>query len=407
MDFDPLSLFTPDTVEAHEPAQMSRGLRTPCDLEPVESTAEIDDEPDGGIIHILDLPVLNRNIPREVLITILQLLKPHQETNFGPGREDEEETNMESMLLFKEIELKDYKSTQNWLETNGYIKLSEGLSTIRFTPYFFQYVNRILSSSFSSDEEVIQLASLRISENCGRTARPNFQRKIIINGFHQSILLNEPALTSDSLGLKTWGSSLVLSELIVEEHESLIFGPVLELGAGTGLVGITIGLLGYSVTLTDLPEILPNLEKNVSLNGLESNVDCHVLDWTDPSSFVSEKREVRYNTIVVADPIYSPDHPRWVVNMMLKFLEKSSDAKVLLQIPIRKMFEGEREVLWKLLEEENLEIVDDRLMDGYDDFGAQQFIYRELRWKTLYYNVPQKRDNECKRDRRDRARYHS
>jgi predicted nicotinamide N-methyase len=382
MDFDPLSLFTPETVKAHEPAQMPPGLRTPCDPETVESTDEIDDEQDGGLIHILDLPVLNRNIPREVLMTILQLLKPHQETNFGPGREDEKEINIESMLHSKEIELKDYKSAQDWLETNGYIKLSHGLSTIRFTHDFFQYLNRILSSSFSSDEEVVQLASLRISENCGRTARPNFQRKIIIQGFHQSILLNEPALTSDSLGLKTWGSSLVLSQLIVDEHERLIFGPVLELGAGTGLVGITIGLLGYSVTLTDLPEILPNLEKNVSLNGLENNVDCHVLDWTDPSSFVSEKGEVRYNTIVVADPIYSPDHPRWVVNMMLKFLERSSDAKVLLQIPIRKMFEGERELLWKLLEKENLEIIDDRLMDGYDDFGAQQFIYKELRWRS-------------------------
>lgn len=349
--------------------------------QPISDTGSDDDDDDvprGGIIHTLDLPVLNEKLPREVLITILQLLRPQQQTNFD-SEAAEGDLSLQDTLASKSVDSQQYERSVQWLASNGYTKLSERLSHIRFMQDFFPYLNKVLSSCFSADEEILQLASLRISENCGRTARPNFQRRIRLRGFDPEILLNEPALTADSLGLKTWGSSLVLSELVVAGNERLIMDPVLELGAGTGLVGITIGLLGHSVTLTDLPEIMPNLEKNVEINGL-NHLHCHVLDWTDPSSFIKECGDVRYNTIVVADPIYSPEHPRWVVNMMTKFLAQSPEARVLLQIPIRNMFDRERDMLWRILEQEKLRVVDDRLMDGFDDFGAQQFIYKELRW---------------------------
>nr|GEV84247.1 lactate dehydrogenase/glycoside hydrolase, family 4, C-terminal [Tanacetum cinerariifolium] len=43
---------------------------------------------------------------------------------------------------------------------------------------------------------------------------------------------------------------------------------ILELGSGTGIVGITAAaILGAEVTVTDLPHVLPNMEYNVELNG--------------------------------------------------------------------------------------------------------------------------------------------
>ncbi|GJW21172.1 N-lysine methyltransferase METTL21A-like protein [Tanacetum coccineum] len=42
---------------------------------------------------------------------------------------------------------------------------------------------------------------------------------------------------------------------------------ILELGSGTGIVGITAAaILGAEVTVTDLPHVLPNMEYNVGLN---------------------------------------------------------------------------------------------------------------------------------------------
>ena len=56
---------------------------------------------------------------------------------------------------------------------------------------------------------------------------------------------------------------------------------MLELGSGTGLVGMVSSLLGYPTVLTDLPEIVPNLQLNVDLNKL-NNVTVLELDWTNP-----------------------------------------------------------------------------------------------------------------------------
>ncbi|CDR43877.1 CYFA0S13e00210g1_1 [Cyberlindnera fabianii] len=397
MDFDPLSFFTSDEVKKqpsqptsqppkrHEknPDQAHHQQELTPDLteEPSENS---EDEQDDGLIHIFDLPPLTPNLPREVLLTVLELLKPDQTTNFGPS--DDQKDKAESEILeSKGVTTEQYNSTKCWLLANGYKVLARNLLNIHFTQDFFSYLNKILSSPhFVSDDAILQSASLRISENSGRTARPNFQRKIVVKNLEKPILLNEPALIADSLGLKTWGSSLILSEHLLEQHQKLVLDPVLELGAGTGLVGITLGILGYDVTLTDLPEILPNLETNVRLNGLNS--DCLVLDWTNPSSFIEKKGQgIKYKTIVVADPIYSADHPRWVINMIITFLEKTPNSRVLLQIPVRQMFEGERELLWKIVKEEGFEIKDEKLMSGYDDFGAQKFIYKELRWGNQHF----------------------
>ncbi|CCH42069.1 hypothetical protein BN7_1608 [Wickerhamomyces ciferrii] len=407
--FDPLSFFTPQDVKNDAPYMTTSTTISTTTTEPtikveslniiiaesstktnsnVTDNEKIDDEEEEVdedlIIHVLDLPYLTKNLPVEVLITILKLLKPEEETNFGSnGVHTDDSRTLEEILEFKEISKDEYFSSKDWLNLNGYSKLAKNLCHIHFSSNFFQYLNKILSSSFASNDTVLMLASLRISENCGRTARPNFQRKILLKDFDKSINLFEPALTSDNLGLKTWGSSLILSELIVEEHNDLILEPVLELGSGTGLCGITINLLGYNdVILTDLPEILPNLSKNIELN--ECSAQCEVLDWTNPSSFLNKRGDdIKFNTIVIADPIYSSDHPTWVVNMMSKFLAQNKDARILLQIPIRKTFEKERSKLWSLLQEHRFSILNERIIDGYDDFGAQKFIYKELRWSNL------------------------
>ena len=377
MDFDPLSFFTPDSTDDNDHVDTNNGIIL-RDGDVGGFIPNVDDEGlDEGPLHILDFPQLNRRLPAAVLISLLKLLARNEETNFGK----EETLMLDQLLLQRSIDVEDYGFTLQWLSDHGYVKLARCLPDVPFNQDTFQYLNKILSSHFIENADIAQLTSLRISENCGRTARPQFTRKIIIDHLETPILLNEPALTSDSLGLKTWGSSLVLSELLAKTHEALdIHGEILELGAGTGLVGIALSKLGYEVVLTDLPEILDNLRKNVELNSVDS--ECYVLDWTDPSSFVEIKGpDVKYTTVVVADPIYSPEHPQWVVNMVDRFLSKSSDSQLLIQIPLRQLYESERQLLWNLLEEIGLRVVEEQYVDGFDDFGEQKFVYKRLKWQ--------------------------
>lgn len=60
---------------------------------------------------------------------------------------------------------------------------------------------------------------------------------------------------------------------------------VLELGAGTGVVSIALGLLnvpGVNIWSTDLEELLPLARHNVRLNGLEESVRIQELCWGKP-----------------------------------------------------------------------------------------------------------------------------
>jgi len=84
-------------------------------------------------------------------------------------------------------------------------------------------------------------------------------------------------MNGDTLGLKTWGSSYVLAQLLhafssgpLAHFLSGDNGPppqILELGSGTGLLGLAAACIWQAnVVLTDLPGILPNLAHNAELN---------------------------------------------------------------------------------------------------------------------------------------------
>ncbi len=113
-----------------------------------------------------------------------------------------------------------------------------------------------------------------------------------------SLIIHEPPLTGDNLGLKTWASSYMLAkriETIAAKHKlkepELDSDPplkVLELGSGTGLVGLAAAALWRCpVVLTDLPEIVPNLRRNAQLNRKVIHqrggcVTVETLDWDQP-----------------------------------------------------------------------------------------------------------------------------
>nr|XP_060618804.1 EEF1A lysine methyltransferase 3 [Anolis sagrei ordinatus] len=63
-----------------------------------------------------------------------------------------------------------------------------------------------------------------------------------------------------------WEAALTLCEYFEAEKLNFWGKKVIELGAGTGVVGIVASLLGGDVTITDLPVALKQIEENIHRN---------------------------------------------------------------------------------------------------------------------------------------------
>lgn len=199
------------------------------------------------------------------------------------------------------------------------------------------------------------------------------------------LTLYEPALTSDNLGLKTWASSYLLAKQLSSLRRYIPDlqdgAAILELGAGTGLVGMAAGFVfRKSVILTDLPEIVPNLDKNVRSNA--SVVSSHggsistaVLDWTCPENFETDIHDGSAHSfplIVAADPLYSPEHPRLLVNAIKWHLSKDKSARVVIETPLREAYTAERQDFRDCMASIGLHIIEEGQEIGYDDWSSGQ-----------------------------------
>jgi predicted nicotinamide N-methyase len=92
---------------------------------------------------------------------------------------------------------------------------------------------------------------------------------------------------------------------------------VLELGAGTGLVGIASMMLGAKqVVMTDLQYALPLMKQNVEQNVTNQNISCQECDWINPTpikqlfsceqslSHEEDDTETHPDVILVADCVW-------------------------------------------------------------------------------------------------------
>ncbi|CAK7242586.1 MAG: Protein-lysine N-methyltransferase rrg1 [Sporothrix thermara] len=226
-------------------------------------------------------------------------------------------------------------------------------------------VSRYLGSIVMSDlawlpneddrEALWAAASRRIAERCGRTAMGDITRRWPLStasaasgaedaaegeaapGQQIDLVLKEPALVGDSLGFKTWGTSYAMARMLpalattpgLRHLQPLLRQglPVLELGAGTGLLGLAAAALWRAdVVLSDLATIVPNLAANVERNSKliqarGGRARAGVLQWgASRSENDVEAGVVAVDTdlfpadhafplIIVADPIYDEEHP--------------------------------------------------------------------------------------------------
>lgn len=278
------------------------------------------------------------------------------------------------------------------------------------------YLTRIVSSSLAwieAEEErdaVWAAAAARLAERAGRTALGGVLERVVCvpipsekkgggeeeeEGETVDIKLREPGLTGDNLGHKTWCASYVLACLLPRLLGRYVLPPstggeigegevrgrekglrVLELGAGTGLLGLACaGILrrrgrrggrhqqqrgqggpgppSAHIHLTDLPAIVPNLRANVERNHVvvdndgdddgggrtdgDAKLTVGELDWSlvpgvervgsaapgpgrPQQDDGGENERGSYDTILAADSIYADDHVEWLGNAIAYYL---------------------------------------------------------------------------------------
>jgi D-xylulose reductase len=203
------------------------------------------------------------------------------------------------------------------------------------------------------------------------------------------LTIHEPALTGDDLGLKTWAASYMLAkrlssfDLIPSDTQQRL--QVLELGSGTGLVGLAMAGLGADVVLTDMSSICSNLARNaqsnhevVTRNG--GSTRTAILDWTRPTSCeplpdsnaADDSRGIpeKFPVILAADSLYSPEHPRMLVDTIEVWLSPDRNAKVIAEFPYRDAYLPEIKDFRQRMQDIGLRIVEEGEEEGYDDWGS-------------------------------------
>ncbi|KAJ3191820.1 hypothetical protein HK101_007386 [Irineochytrium annulatum] len=186
----------------------------------------------------------------------------------------------------------------------------------------------------------------------------------------------------ESFGFQTWGSAIVLSRLIMDDLlmslEELRRTTFLELGCGTGLVGIVAAVRGARhVFLTDhVPALLANAAGNVVRNGCRRNASVHMLDWLgdhdkrkesgdgvfeqgmwvkpDADDFRESEMTARYRReifapqfpstvqhILGADVVYDDNHANVVAAVCARRLARTATAACTFVLPLRDRLSGE------------------------------------------------------------------
>jgi predicted nicotinamide N-methyase len=245
------------------------------------------------------------------------------------------------------------------------------------------------------EDTLMQSAAALLAVCAGTASAGTRTRTYVLCGVR--VQLTDVALRNDdfgSVGAQTWGSACVLAEMIAEapdrfgllcrtgDDDDSVFcrgggGPrvvagiarVLELGAGTGLVSLTIGKIleksherdsrraGTVVVASDFyPPALENLGLNIQRNfppkdddGDDSapsarnfSIAGHFLDWEEAADLTRALQapfDEPFDEVFGADIVYELEHAMWIKACLKRVLRLT--GRFHLVIPLRENFARE------------------------------------------------------------------
>jgi SAM-dependent methyltransferase len=175
-----------------------------------------------------------------------------------------------------------------------------------------------------------------------------------------NVSLNDAPLSGvdhTDVGLQSWGASVVLSSMLCATPDRFFLTPqalpnaprVLELGAGTGLVALTLAKLlpelaiaGADLTATDYhPAVLENCKANIATNfGLGSGgrapLNTMLLDWSRPPPSLHSTVDL----LLASDVVYAPEHAAWLRDCAAHLLKPDGVFWLMATVRQNGKFEG-------------------------------------------------------------------
>ncbi|KAI3322708.1 putative methyltransferase-domain-containing protein [Xylariaceae sp. AK1471] len=259
------------------------------------------------------------------------------------------------------------------------------------------YLSSIASSNLrwiedDGQKEIIwDEASRCLSERCGRAGMSEITRRWLFQKGQVpfELIVREPPITGDSLGHKTWGSSYLMAQhldsiasgslahLLRPSHSESL--SVLELGSGTGLLGMAAAAMWQTeVVLSDLPDIMTNLDFNIDRNRatverLGGKVGSGSLIWgSEDGNDPRFSRKNEFNVILAADSIYDDDHPDLLSSAIHEQLLDSLDSRAIVMVPIRDQITKRLIAQFRSAMNDGtlpLVILEEHALTGQDDWG--------------------------------------
>jgi hypothetical protein len=245
-------------------------------------------------------------------------------------------------------------------------------------------------------ESLVQSAAALLAICAGAASAGTRMRTYVLGGVR--VQLTDVALRNNdfgSVGAQTWGSACVLAEMIAQaparfglhgrgsaggDGASLLCPGggggaaairLLELGAGTGLVSLTIGKIlettygnrdhsrRAEIVASDFYSlVLENLRLNIQRNfpscdldsdsapGHNLSISAHFLDWADAAAAADcttrtsgPPFDVPFDEVFGADIVYELEHAAWINACLKRFLRLT--GRFHLVMPLREVFARE------------------------------------------------------------------
>ncbi|CAG8513159.1 6372_t:CDS:2 [Scutellospora calospora] len=139
-----------------------------------------------------------------------------------------------------------------------------------------------------------------------------------------NLLNHEPLEHTIYTSTSVWDASLILSKFLEKQfrQNKINFKEkrFIELGSGKSIPSLTSLILGAKhVTITDVPQVIPQIKKTIELNGLfNKSVKVEPLDWMNGKEYLKILNNDQWDYILGADIVW--------VDYLIKPLIETIDA---------------------------------------------------------------------------------